>query len=55
VLAQCRGTAPDGMLKVTKGFRRLKAHNHLPALSAVLVAHQCNYVTQQVEHNADAG
>src|SRR5262249_60954456 len=43
-----------GMLEATKGFRRLKAHKHLPVLRAALAAHQCKYVTQQVEHNADA-
>jgi putative transposase len=43
-----------GMLEATKGFRRLKAHKHLPVLRAALAAHQCKYVIQQVEHNADA-
>ena len=43
-----------GMLEATKGFRRLKAHKHLPVLRAALAAHQCKYVTQQVEHDADA-
>jgi transposase-like protein len=43
-----------GMLEAAKGFRRLKAHKHLPVLRAALAAHQCKYVTQQVEHNADA-
>jgi hypothetical protein len=37
-----------GMLEVTKGFRRFKAHEHLPVLRAALVAHQSKYVTQQV-------
>jgi hypothetical protein len=41
--------------KVTKGFRPSKAHKHLPAFRAMLLAHQCNYVTQYVEHDADAG
>jgi hypothetical protein len=35
-----------GMLGATKGFRRLKAHRHLPILRAALAAHQCKYVTQ---------
>jgi transposase-like protein len=43
-----------GMLEATKGFRRLKAHKHLPALRAALAAHQSKYVTQRVERNADA-
>jgi putative transposase len=43
-----------GMLEATKGFRRLRAHKHLPVLRAALAAHQCKYVTQRVEHNADA-
>jgi hypothetical protein len=43
-----------GMLEATKGFRRLKAHKHLPVLRAALAAHQCKYVTQRVEHNANA-
>jgi len=41
-------------LKVTKGFRH-RTHKHLPAFRAMLLAHQCNYVTQYVEHDADAG
>jgi len=43
-----------GMLEATKGFRRLKAYKHLPALRAALAAHQSKYVTQRVERNADA-
>ena len=36
------------MLEATKGFRRLKAHKHLPVLRAALAAHQCKYVTQKL-------
>jgi len=36
------------------GFRRLKAYKYLPALRAALAAHQSKYVTQRVEHDADA-
>jgi putative transposase len=43
-----------GMLEATKGFRRLKAHKHLPVLRAALAAHHSKYVPQQVERNADA-
>jgi hypothetical protein len=37
-----------GMMEAAKGFRRLKV------LRAALAAHQFNYVTQRVEHDADA-
>jgi len=43
-----------GMLEAAKGFRRLKAYKHLPALRAALAAHQSKYVVQPVEGNADA-
>jgi putative transposase len=43
-----------GMLEATGGFRRLKAHKYLPLLRAALTAHQSKYLTQRVEHNADA-
>jgi len=43
-----------GMMEATKGFRRLKAYKDPPVLRAVLAAHQSNYVTQRVEHDADA-
>jgi hypothetical protein len=43
-----------GMLEAAKGFRRLKAYKHLPVLRTALMAHQTKYVTQPVEHNADA-
>jgi hypothetical protein len=36
------------------GFRRLKAYKHLPALRVAPAAHQSKYVTQRVEHDADA-
>jgi len=39
---------------IAPGFRRLKAYKHLPALRAALAAHQSKYVTQRVEHDADA-
>jgi putative transposase len=32
-----------GMLEAAKGFRRLKAHKHLPALRAALTAHQAKH------------
>jgi len=37
-----------GMMEAAKGFCRLKAFKHLPALRAALAAHQFNYVTQRV-------
>src|SRR5438445_234301 len=43
-----------GMMEAAKGFRRLKAYKHLPVLRAALAAHQSNYVSQRVEHDADA-
>src|SRR5262249_55231923 len=43
-----------GMMEAAKGFRRLKAYKHLPALRAALAAHQSKYVTQRFEHAADA-
>src|SRR6266850_4709153 len=43
-----------GMIEAAKGFRRLKAHKQLPILKAALAAHQTKYVTQRVEHDADA-
>ena len=43
-----------GMLEAAKGFRRLKAYKHLPVLRAALAAHQCKYLPQPVEDNADA-
>jgi hypothetical protein len=42
------------LLEATKGFRRLKAHKYLLVLRAALAAHQCKYIAQRVEHNADA-
>jgi hypothetical protein len=40
----CDGIALDrrGTLEATKGFRRLKAHKHLPALRAALAVHHPN-------------
>src|SRR5205807_10227831 len=43
-----------GMREAAKGFRRLKAYKQLPVLRAALAAHQSKYVTQRVEHDADA-
>jgi hypothetical protein len=43
-----------GMMEAAKGFRRLKAYRHLPALKAALAAYQSKYVTQRVEHDTDA-
>jgi hypothetical protein len=34
-----------GMLEAVKGFRRLKAYKHLPALRAALAAHQIKHTT----------
>jgi hypothetical protein len=40
----CDGIALDrrGILEATKGFRRLKAYKHLPALRAALAVHHPN-------------
>jgi hypothetical protein len=43
-----------GMMEAAKGFRRLKSYKHLPVLRTALAAHQSKYVTQRVEHDADA-
>src|SRR5215470_1077062 len=43
-----------GMMEAAKGFRRLKAYKQLPVLRAALAAHQSKYLTQRVEHDADA-
>src|SRR5262249_8621136 len=43
-----------GMIEAAKGFRRLKAYKHLPLLRVALAAHQSKYVTQRVEHDANA-
>ena len=43
-----------GMMEAAKGFRRLKAYKHLPLLRVALAAHQSKYVTQRVEHDANA-
>src|SRR6266498_3039636 len=43
-----------GMMEAAKGFRRLKAYKQLPVLRAALAAHQSKYVTQRVDHDADA-
>ena len=42
-----------GILEAAKGFRRLKAYKHLPALRAALAAHQSKCVSKRVEDNAD--
>jgi len=34
-----------GMMEAAKGFRRLKAYKHLPALKAALAAHQLKHTT----------
>jgi hypothetical protein len=31
------------MIEAAKGFRRLKAHKHLPSLRAALLAHQAKF------------
>ena len=43
-----------GMMEAAKGFRRLKAYKQLPVLRTALAAHQSKYLTQRVEHDADA-
>jgi putative transposase len=44
-----------GMLEAAKGFRRLKAHKHLPALRAALTAHQARLTTtNKLEENLQA-
>src|SRR5674476_13878 len=44
-----------GMLEAAKGFRRLKAHKHLPALRAALIAHQAKLTTRnKLEENLQA-
>jgi len=44
-----------GMLEAAKGFRRLKAYKHLPALRAALTAHQANHTTRnKLEENLQA-
>ena len=42
-----------GILEAAKGFPRLKAYKHLPALGAALAAHQSKCVSKRVEDNAD--
>ena len=36
------------MVEAAKGFRRLKAHEHLPVLRPALAAHQSRYVTNEL-------
>ncbi len=36
-----------GMMEAVKGFRRLKAYNHLPTLRAALIAHHARHTTDQ--------
>ena len=44
-----------GMLEAARGFRRLKAHKHLPALRAALTAHQVKLTTRnKLEENLQA-
>jgi putative transposase len=44
-----------GMLEAAKGFRRLKAHKHLPALRAALIAHQAKHTNRnKLEENPQA-
>jgi len=44
-----------GMLEAAKGFRRLKAFKHLPALRAALAAHQIKHTTRsKLEQNLEA-
>jgi len=44
-----------GMMEAAKGFRRLKAYKHLPALRAALIAHQAKFTTRnKLEENLQA-
>jgi hypothetical protein len=43
----------SGILEAAKGFPRLKAYKHLPALRAELAAHQSKCFGKRVEDNAD--
>jgi len=44
-----------GMMEAVKGFRRLKAHKHLPILKAALAAHHAKHTTRQkLEDNLKA-
>jgi hypothetical protein len=44
-----------GMLEAAKGFRRLKAHRHLPALKAALADHQAKQTMKnELEENQQA-
>jgi hypothetical protein len=43
------------MLEAAKGFRRLKAHKHLPALRATLADHQAKQTMKnELEENQQA-
>jgi putative transposase len=43
------------MLEAAKGFRRLKAHKHLPALRAALATHQAKHTMKnKLEENLQA-
>jgi len=45
----------SALLEAAKGFRRLKAHKHLPALRAALTAHQARLTTtNKLEENLQA-
>jgi putative transposase len=44
-----------GMMEAAKGFRRLKAYKQLPALKAVLAAHQVKHtIRNNLEENRQA-
>jgi len=44
-----------GMMEAAKGFRRLKAHKHLPELRAALTAHQAKHTNRnKLEENLKA-
>jgi len=56
-MAKCRDGVrwtAAGSMEAAKGFRRLKSLQAPARLRAALAAHQSNYVTPRVEHNADA-
>jgi len=43
-----------GMMEAAKGFRRLKAYKHLPALRAALTAHQVKQTSDKLAENLQA-
>jgi len=52
-LSQREAMAKNAPVALRWTARRLKAYKHLLVLT-VLAAHQCKYLTQRAEHDADA-